>query len=238
MTEESLSSLTDEVRARLELLESSRPNHVDATAVSTTAKLPFKALLYREALIWRMVELGRAAFDSFASEKLVSGIVLTRAAVETSAALWYLCAKVAAAVDSKAVGDIDRYLMKMVMGTATGAPAKAASPTDKTLPRPVRVGEFLKAVERDIPGFSHQYGILSEYAHPNWAGTALLYSKHDMETRVTDFGCNVRGAGNTNRIGVGNLNVALKMFERSYNRIADLMPDFTAICESRLSRKR
>lgn len=183
-----------------------------------------------------MVELGRAAFDSFTGDKLVSGIVLTRAAVETSAALWYLCAKVAAVVESKAIGDIDDYLMKLLMGTAAGAPENTASPTDEILPRPVRVGEFLKAVEKDIPGFSYQYGILTEYTHPNWAGTGLLYSKNDIENRVTDFGQNIRSAANTMRIGVGNLSVALNMFERSYNRIADLMPNFTALCEGQLKQ--
>lgn len=116
----------DEIRKGLELLESNLPKRVDAMAVSRTSKLPFKALLYREALIWRMVELGRGAFESFGKDRLVSGIVFTRAAVETTAALWYLCEKVATAVESNAVGDIDDYLMKLVVGTATDAPSTAA----------------------------------------------------------------------------------------------------------------
>jgi hypothetical protein len=233
--EESLSSLMDEIRGRVELLESSLPKFVDAMAVSQTAKLPFKALLYREALIWRMAELVRGAFDSFTEDKLVSAILLTRAAVETSAALWYLCAKIANAVESNAVGDIDDYLMKLLIGIATGPPATAASPTDAIIPRPVRVGDFLDQVEKDIKGFRHQYGILSDYAHPNWAGTALLYSKNDTENRVTEFGQNIRKANNTKRIGAGNLAVALQMFERSYNRIADLLPAFTALCETQIT---
>jgi hypothetical protein len=58
------------------------------------SKLPFKVLGYREALAWRMAELGRAAIEEFEKDKLAAAIVLTRAAVETSAALWYLCGKV------------------------------------------------------------------------------------------------------------------------------------------------
>jgi len=223
----SLASLLDGVRKRLEVLESSLPKRVDAMAVSPTSKLPLKALLYREALIWRMAELSRAAFESFQNDQLVSAIVLTRAAVETSAALWYLCAKVVATVESNAVGDIDEYLMKLVMGTATDAPT--------TVPRPVRVGAFLKEAEKDIEGFTYQYGILSEYAHPNWAGTSLLYSKSDKETRVTDFGRNIRQADNAKRMGLHSLRGALAMFERSYNRIADFIPAFTALSESACS---
>jgi hypothetical protein len=231
--EDSVVSLMDEIRGRLELLESSLPKRVDAMAVSPTSKLPFKVLLYREPLIWRMVELGRAAFENFERDRLVAAIVLVRAAVETSAALWDLCAKVGAAVESDSVGDIDDYLMKLVIGTKT-----TASTTDITLPRPVQVGAFLKQADKDIEGFSHQYGILSEYAHPNWAGTALLYSKTDKGNLVTDLGQNIRQAENTKRVGVINLSVALAMFETSYNSIADLIPAFTKLCESRLKKKR
>jgi hypothetical protein len=99
-------------------------------------------------------------------------------------------------------------------------------------PRPVRVNKFLTEVDRDIPGFNYQYGLLSEYAHPNWAGTVLIYAKHDFETRLTDFGKNMRCGDNAKVIGVGNLCVALMIFEAKYNDIADLMPAFISLCES------
>ncbi len=219
-----------EIRDRLEVLEANLPRRVDAMAVSSS-RLPSKVLWYREALIWRMVDLARAAFQSFEQNTLVSGIVLTRAVVETSAALWYLWAKVDAAVQSNAVGDIDDYLMKLVIGIATTAPN--AQPSDPEFPRPVKVGKFLEQVEKDIPGFSHQYGILSEYAHPNWSGTLLLYAKHNKETRTTDFGKNMRCGENAKVIGVGNLSVALEIFAAKYTQIGDLMPAFITLCESR-----
>jgi len=231
--EETLVSLMDEIRVRLDLLESNLPKQVDGWALSQLSKLPFKVLGYREALSWRMAELGRAAFEEFEKDRLAAAIVLTRAAVETSAGLWYLCAKVDASVESVEVGNIDVYLMKMIAGIATGAPTDANTGEPIT-PRPVRVSDFLKEVDKDIEGFSHQYGILSEYAHPNWAGTVYLYSKYDTEKALADFGQNVRKPDGTKRVGVGNLSVALAMFERSYNRIADLVPAFTKLCESRL----
>jgi hypothetical protein len=229
----SLSTLMDEVRVRLKSLESDLPTHVDAMDVSPISKLPFKVLLYRNALMWRFAELGRGAFDDLCEDKLVSGIVLTRATVETSGALWFLCAKVEEAVKSQSVGDIDEHLMKLVVGIATDAP-KTKSKGDATFPRPVKVGAFLKLVEKDVEGFSNQYGILSEYAHPNWAGTVLLFSKNDTKNRTTDFGRNIRKGESTKGIGIGNLSAALAMFERSYKRILDLLPAFTALCESRL----
>ena len=47
---ESIETLMNEISGRIELLESSLPRRVDAM-VSPDSKLPFKALLYRAALI-------------------------------------------------------------------------------------------------------------------------------------------------------------------------------------------
>ncbi len=231
--EESVASLMDEIRGRLELLESNLPKQVDGWTLSQLSKLPYKVQIYREALSWRMAELGRAAFEDFGKDKLAAAIVLTRAAVETSAALWYLCAKVDTAVESADVGDIDDYLMQMIIGIATGAPTDAST-GEAITPRPIRIDKFLDRVETDIKGFKHQYGLLSEFAHPNWSGTVYLYAKHDKSKGVSDFGQNIREPEGAKRIAISNLAVALAMFERSYNRVADLIPAFAKLCEDRL----
>jgi hypothetical protein len=173
-----------------------------------------------------MAELGRSAFESFENSKLASAILLTRAAVETSAALWYLCAKVDVAVKSGTVGDIDDHLMKLTMGNKTNS----------AMPNPINVMNFVDCVGKDIIGFRDGYNALSEFAHPNRAGTALLYSKPDPSNFRADFGSNIRAGDSTRETGVLNLSVALMIFERSYNRIADLMPTFITLCESQLSR--
>src|SRR6266849_863961 len=228
--EESVASLMDEIRRNLELLESNLSKQVDGWALSQMSKLPFKVLGYREALAWRMAELGRAAFEEFEKDRLAAAIVLTRAAVETSAALWYLCGKVEASVESAEAEDIDDYLMKMSMGIATDPPTDPST-GEAVTPRPIRVDKFLDRVEKDITGFKRQYGYLSEYAHPNSAGTVFLYSKFDKENAVADFGQNIQKLDAPKVTGVNNLSVALLMFERSYNHVADLIPDFTKLCE-------
>jgi len=234
--EKSAESLMDEIQRDLELLESSLPKRVDGWALSQMSKLPFKVMVYREALAWRMAELGRAAFEEFEKDRLAAAIVLTRAVVETSAALWYLCGKVETSVRSSEVGDIDDYLMQMSMGIAPDPPTDPETGEVLTPPRPIRVGKFLDRVEKDITGFKRQYGYLSEYAHPNWAGTVYLYSKFDKENATADFSKNIREPDGTKVIGTGNLSVALLLFERSYNRVADLIPEFTKLCEERLKK--
>ena len=140
-----LGTRMDEVRVRLETLEWSLPTHVDAMTASPISKLPFFCFIATPS--WRCAELGRSVFDNLCEDKLVSGIVLTRATVETSAALWFLCGKVEeAALKSQTVGDIDEHLMKLVVGIATDAPQ--TNPTGDAFPRPVKVGAFLKLVEK------------------------------------------------------------------------------------------
>ncbi len=145
---ESIEDLMTEIRGRVEQLESCLPSRVDAM-VSPDSKLPFKALLYRAALIWRMAEQSRGAFENFEKDKLASALLLTRAAIEATAGLWYLHAKLEAAVKAGAAGDIDSYLMKLAMG----------SRADPAMPEALNVMKFVDHVEKDVEGFRHQYDI-------------------------------------------------------------------------------
>jgi hypothetical protein len=137
-------------------------------------------------------------------------------------------------VESAEVGDIDDYLMQMA---SASQPARQpdASTCEPITPRPIKVRKFLDSVEKDINGFNRQYGYMSEYAHPNWAGTVYLYSKFDKENGAADFDKNIRNS-TKHTCGVSNLSVALMIFERSYNRIADAIPAFTKLCESRVEK--
>ncbi len=121
------------------------------------------------------------------------------------------------------MGDVDDFLMNHSMGSRTD--------TD-IVPQAISVLTFLDRVEKHVKAFRKQYDRLCEFAHPNWAGTALLYSKHDQEKLWTDFGANIRGIEGPKQVGVTNLSVALVLFERSYNGIAHLMPAFIKLCRS------
>ena len=104
-----LSERIEEIARRIEMLQANLPKRVDPASVSLKAKIPFKALLFREALIWRFTELCRCALAHFNKENLAAATIVTRAALETVAALWYLNRKIKAVVDTKTVGEIDTY---------------------------------------------------------------------------------------------------------------------------------
>lgn len=225
--ERDIPALMKEIRERIELLESNLPARVDAAAVSLSAKLPFKALCYRGALVWRFAELCRSAFESYTDDKLASAILLTRAAVESAAAMWYLNVKIDQTIKAQSLGDIDNQLMRLLCG----------SRTDPAMPEAINVLNFIDKAEKDVAGFRLQYDMLSECAHPNWAGTTLLYSKPDMERRQTDLGSGLRLSENVKLSGVINLSVALMLFENVYNRTADSVPAFIELCERSLRQQ-
>jgi hypothetical protein len=84
------------------------------------------------------------------------------------------------------------------------------------LPPSVNVLNFVDRVDRDIPGFRHQYDRLSEIAHPNWAGTVFLFSKTESGG-IANFGEHSRSADHAKKIGLPNLTVALSILERFLN---------------------
>ena len=219
---ETTESLLAEANGRLRLLEAGRQTSLDGYATSALSKVPFLVLRYRESLLWRIAQLGRGAFENFTNNKLASAILLTRATVETSAALWYLRAKLENAIQSKTLGNIRNDLTRLSMGSRVD--------TD-ILPETINVLNFVDLVGKDIEGFRHQYDRLSEFAHPNWAGTILLFSKVDESRAVAHFGENIRGGDSARTIGAVNLAVSLQMFEVSYNSITDLTPEFVRLCE-------
>jgi hypothetical protein len=185
--EKRIEQLLNEIAQRLQLLESNLPARVDGWALSQISKLPFRALSFRECLIYRMAELGRSAFDSLTNNKLVSAILLTRGAVETSVALWYLCAKVEAAVQSGTVGDVDDYMMRLTVG----------SRTDPDMPRAIKVSAFLKCADKDIEGFSHRYGHCANSRTPT--GQEQRFSIPSRTRQHQAFSISVRTFGAATR---------------------------------------
>lgn len=179
--------------------------------------------------MWRAVELSRDAFECFMKEDSASAVVLTRAAMETTAALWTLRDKIEKALKLGSVADLGTYLARLRVGQGKGI----AQPEE---PKAIHVLDFVRAVEKDCKGFAHQYDSLSEFAHPNWSGTTGLYSVFDHDEGLAEFGRNIRGGESTKGIGLANLSVALLFFEHTYNRVAELMPPFIELCERELPK--
>jgi hypothetical protein len=213
-----------EIAARLDSFARSLPKQVDAPAISKMM-LPGSAMWYRESMIWRFTELAQDALEKLDGKRFASAIVLTRAAVETAAGLWYLHTKIMKAIKADDLGDLDGMLKRLNLGY------KDPRAIADNLPQAVNVLRFLEHVERDIQGYENAYAVLCEYAHPNYQGAACLYSHPHADTGLIDFGSNIREAHSHEAICALNLSTAAMMFQHSYGAVADLMPGLVSLCE-------
>ena len=173
--QKTITELLKEAEAHVTLLSESLPLVVDPAGISLHAKIPYKVICYREALIWRTEELAKAAYINYTKEYLSVAITLTRAMMEGAAAVWYLHEAIKKAIKSKSVEIFDDKIMRMLMGSKNNITDLEA----------INVLSFIDAVEKEIPKFRNCYESLCEYSHPNWSGTSFLYSQIDHDKILT-----------------------------------------------------
>lgn len=219
--------LLAEAKELINTLSRSLPKRVDPVSISLRAKIPFKALDYREVLCWRTEELARISYELYERGELASATTLTRACMENAAAIWYLNENIKKVIEAKEVGNIDDTLMKLLLG----------SKSDLAKVDAINVMSFIDRVDKDIPGFRGNYETMCEFAHPNWLGTAYLYSNTNTEKIWTDLGKDVRNTESVVVHGLISLNLALSIFQHSYKKMSDLMPEFIMLCENALAQK-
>ncbi len=210
----------EEIQFRIKTLGESLPKVVDPAALGVKSKAPYKLLCVREALIWRTEELARTAYQALDRGDYAASAILTRAILENVALVWRLVD----AIESRSnytPHEFDDFLMRLLLGSKQWS----------EFPDPINVLTLVDRLEKKASGFREIYDDLSEFAHPNWSGTAGLYSTHNQSQIITCFGRKCRGKDSTQRkLGHGLLG-ALIDFELGYNRIADLMPLYIAELE-------
>lgn len=220
----SLSEYKAEIARYLDAFARSLPTEIDAPAISRV-KLAGNAVWCRETLLWRFTELAQDALERLDYKRLASAILLTRAAVETAAALWYLDSKIKRAIESGDVAELDEKLKQLVVGY------KDPRAQVDGLPKAINVLTFVGQVDKEISGYADQYAALCEYSHPNHDGTAGLFSHPHEETGLIDLGSNIRGSNTHEMICALNLSVAVMMFNHSYAAIGHALPQLVDLCE-------
>jgi hypothetical protein len=211
----------NDISRKTEVFASSLSTRIDPRTSCGISLMPFKVLVRREALAYRFVDLCSGAVESFRDEQLSSTAVLTRAALETTAALYHLHAKVESAVEAGTVGDMETYLKRALLGNRSKWGTRNA----------INVIAFVDEMDKKYNGTRRRYDELSEFAHPNWAGTLGLYHEIDKDRGWVDFSKAVGVSRNVGGICAVNLDVAQRIFEGFYAEIADMMPRFTETCE-------
>lgn len=210
-----------EARARANALRESLPKSVDAAALGVREKAPFQLLCTREALIWRTEELARTACDALERDDFAAAALLSRATVENAALAW----KLMEVLDDRqklTPQELNDTLIRMLVGSRLWPDA----------PQALQVLSCIDRMEKKISGVRNSYDMLSEIAHPNWRGVFGMYSRTDEPSFTAYFGRGPRSTEGTKGVIVNALLGALDLFEFSYNRISDTIPEFLAGLES------
>jgi hypothetical protein len=212
---------TEEFRAGLaeakgysDAIAQSLPQKIGAASLTFKSKLPFKALSLREILIHRVSALSTAAIEMFERERLIPAMVLTRAVVETVAVTFNLHRKLMEFHETKDTNVVDDFLVRGLVGQRQ----------PDALVQSTNVLTLIDHVEKTVTGFRRAYDILSECAHPNWAGTLGAYGKIDHENLELQLGPSDRTTGLTT--GVFTLSTSLMLFQHFYNDMIEPLKEF------------
>lgn len=200
---------------------------VDPKRFSRNSTIPYKIALGREALMYRIVDLGEASCLCFRENNIVSGATLCRAFQETIAVLFYVNRKARKAIKDKDLNHLDESTIRVLLG----------SKDDSSKPDPVNILTMIDHVEKEVPKFRTIYNKLSEIAHPNWHGTLGIYSLSDNENRKTTFGSNKRLEKITRDQGVSAIAAGLTVLPVIYNDFISFLPQLIQICDNDLEPK-
>jgi hypothetical protein len=141
-------------------------------------KGPFRTLILRESLAWRMQDLLEQSFQLSSSGGLLGARILLRSAFETVAVLVYL----------------NKAMRSVVAGTlsyhdfCTKTSRLLVGSRDKTTSiESINVMSMLLSADKRYPGLNAWYAELSESAHPNYEGVVVGYTTTDHDNKTTIF---------------------------------------------------
>lgn len=221
-TKEQFLHEADELHQRL--IQNLVVKRIDVASVSTTAKMPFKVLMLRESLYYRMTELAGVAIDLYRQCKMVSAVTITRALFETMALCYYVYKPLEKVVETGIIGEIDDILMR----------AGSGGKNDQIATKAFNSLTTVEQLDKEYNGAKDLYLFLCEITHPNWMGCEGAYSKINYEQYYIEFDQAYEHEPIT---GLPQLLMALILFEHYYNKMGDLLSKFIKLCEDDITKE-
>lgn len=175
--------MTD-LAAALQVLKSSLCREVDVgglfsrSPVAHKWKSPWRALLLRESVAWRLHDLLEQSLVLSRSGGLLGARILLRSAFETLAVLIYLNRSIRSVMSGNlGFHDFSEKTSRLLLGSR-----------DKTTcHEQISILTVLDGANKRYPGLSDWYAALSESAHPNYEGMLMGYSTADQANHITTF---------------------------------------------------
>ena len=141
-------------------------------------KAPYRMIVVREALLWRMHDLGQQTLLLAEHNHILGARILLRSAIETLGILIYLNQKTKAVLaGTLSFFDFEEITKQLLMGSKNRATSFVA----------VNILTVLAQADKTHPGIAEMHRNLSESAHPNYDGVLYGYSSTDPDKYETRF---------------------------------------------------
>jgi hypothetical protein len=214
----------NEIRNIYSQLVSLLPESTFGFKISENSKIPFKVEILKGVLLHRISELSKSAIKLIEEADNLQAIILIRAIQESVAILYWLFFEVDVVCSKNEIQDFDRFITRILFGS-------------RIKPRKEEAFNVLKAtdkLDKLIPGFRKSYEILSEFAHPNSAGTFISFGKLDKKNNAFHFGAKARNKPVDN--GLFALKGALSLALKINKDIENIFSDFVKVCENNVNK--
>jgi hypothetical protein len=195
------------------VIANSLPTRIEAAALPLQSRIPFKALSLRELLFHRASALASPAVSLYESGNAVSGVVLTRAFMETVALMIELHDKLNSFLTNRDENGFETYLTKCLFANRYTDGGEMSEYFTKSILTPI------DKFDKKVTGFRATYDTLSEYAHPNWSGLWGSFGNTDHENYVIDLG--TRTKGKAYEIGIMTLASTLDILVFYYDEMPE-----------------
>ncbi len=191
------------------------PDNIPAAALPTQSKIPFKVVVLREMLFHRVSTLATPAVSLLESGNVVSGILLTRAVMETVAVVAVIGYELKKFLVHQDIIRFNDFLTTCLLGNR-----RKTDGIEKNYPAE-NIMNFIDAVTKKKKGYRTMYEELCEYAHPNFDGVLGSFGHMDGGNLTMTFG--QKAGGKAVDIGADALAKALDILVRSYDGMAPNM---------------
>lgn len=195
---------------------------------------PVRAVVFREACLHRIAEISESAYDAYAKDNLVVALILSRAIMETEALFLGFINEMEEALKSRNIEKIQKFLTGCLIGVKSPQLKKLKSPENVDLIiDPTNILTFIDKMNKKISHYRLHYDSLSEFSHPNAAGTVDAYVFLDHEARVARLGKNRSKL--VPDLALPQLIGSLTIFLDVYDFSAKLLKEFTCLCNDLLN---
>ena len=169
-------------------------------------KAPFRSMIIRETLVWRMYDLGEQILLLSNHQHFLGARILLRSAIETLAIIIYLNQNTQAVLaGGLSFFKFEEITMHLLMGSRNNSTKKQA----------INILSVLSKADKSHHGLVKIHERLSESAHPNYDGVLYGYSETNTEEFVTTF--ENKWEGNFGEEQEPATSFAFAAFELEYN---------------------